>query len=747
MSFNELFQKVKKYWQNKPQVDRHAFIKWLLSYPPHISRAFREVSGFNLKYWLNLIDTWQKHKRTIDDLPYPCMDVVEKYLTVIKGCRLTTNQPEQATNTIYMLGGDIVFGMYVLDYQTSSSLLQKRCEEALPGTYKVVNLGSAMGDIWIDLLKFNELSLIAGDYVILQVSSNKFRRDLEAHRNIIEAMWEVCNRNDAKLVFLLVPEPNNIINPSKLERKLSMLNYQQLLSEVEIANDAKFIKTWTEPVSLISLRGQYILAEDLTPYFARPHTLGEIFISKTHLSPTAYKEIARIIFECFITTADSFDIRQGHTFQKEKKTNMESLTDKESYIYNLCRLRMVQNRFSEAKKMYENAISKYPTRRLFEDAFRLAYTTGDINWFDELVKQAKSTGNAVIADSMKIFYYWCIGKFKEAYLELKYRNNPAFAHLDKRYVKDIQTMQRRGGQVIIAAYNSPAGNILGACKYHTFADVLPNCTVRFTCDPRFHSLFKRSMPSLTFVPTKITNVSTSKTDFKQYNLLPNPFLSNYFDNSVWQEALRSDSVALCQDLMGDVINGYESFNGQAFLKADDDKVSALRERFKFFSKPLVGICWRSSLVDYNRANYVFLLDEIMDLFSVEGIQFVSLQYDGCYEWEKEKIESKHPGKLLHLTDIDQYNDFETTAALMKCMDLIISGPTIVYYMAGALGCDTWMLNLSAANSWMKNPLAGGRDAWFNSVELVEGIEMGNKASLLDVLKSKLENWKQEKIIK
>jgi len=215
---------------------------------------------------------------------------------------------------------------------------------------------------------------------------------------------------------------------------------------------------------------------------------------------------------------------------------------------------------------------------------------------------------------------------------------------------------------------------------------------------------------------------------------------SYFDNFVWREALMSSSVALCREIMGDLINDYKSFNGHPYLVPDSTKVEKMRRRLNHFSEPLVGICWCGSLVDYNRANYMFLLDEIMDIFQVKGIQFVNLKYL-TFDWELEKIEDRYPGKLVHFSDIDQYNDFETTAALMKCMDLVITPCNTVFELAGALGCPTLMFSNSAANSWRRNPLRSGRDVCHNTVEMVEGDPIGDKASLLSILITKLEKWK------
>jgi len=105
-----------------------------------------------------------------------------------------------------------------------------------------------------------------------------------------------------------------------------------------------------------------------------------------------------------------------------------------------------------------------------------------------------------------------------------------------------------------------------------------------------------------------------------------------------------------------------------------------------------------------------------------------------------EVEEKHPGKLLDFPDIDQFNDFETTAALMECMDLIISPATTVIEFAGALGRPAWMISNSAELHWRKNPLADYKDVWHNSIEHVEGKAPGDKVGLVEALIDKLKLW-------
>ncbi|HEC27033.1 MAG TPA: hypothetical protein ENI67_06460 [Gammaproteobacteria bacterium] len=48
-------------------------------------------------------------------------------------------------------------------------------------------------------------------------------------------------------------------------------------------------------------------------------------------------------------------------------------------------------------------------------------------------------------------------------------------------------------------------------------------------------------------------------------------------------------------------------------------------------------------------------------------------------------------EIHYLSELDQYNDLEGTAVLMNSLDLLISIPTVVSEMGGALGIPVWHL--------------------------------------------------------
>lgn len=113
-------------------------------------------------------------------------------------------------------------------------------------------------------------------------------------------------------------------------------------------------------------------------------------------------------------------------------------------------------------------------------------------------------------------------------------------------------------------------------------------------------------------------------------------------------------------------------------------------------KILVGICWRSGLLNLMRNdNYTSLLDW-KELLVDKNLQFVNLQYGEC-ESEILEAENIFNIRILRWSDIDLKNDIESVLALCAQLDIVCTVGTAVSSIAGASGTPTLLL---VKKSWI-----------------------------------------------
>ena len=107
----------------------------------------------------------------------------------------------------------------------------------------------------------------------------------------------------------------------------------------------------------------------------------------------------------------------------------------------------------------------------------------------------------------------------------------------------------------------------------------------------------------------------------------------------------------------------------------------------------IGICWRSGLTTAARSGSYSELDDWRSLFDLDGATLVNLQYDEC--GEELRAAREEFGAVIHnFEDLDQMNDLDGAAALTQNLDVVVSVPTAVAQMAGALGVSNYKLGFT-----------------------------------------------------
>jgi tetratricopeptide (TPR) repeat protein len=160
-----------------------------------------------------------------------------------------------------------------------------------------------------------------------------------------------------------------------------------------------------------------------------------------------------------------------------------------------------------------------------------------------------------------------------------------------------------------------------------------------------------------------------------------------------------------------------------------ERIRAWEERLGPRDRPRVGLVWSGDLShrnDHNRSIPLQLLTRILEVDAT----FVSLQ--------------KHPRPadsivLVERSDIvdltDHLNDFTETAALMSCLDLVVTVDTSVAHLAGAMGRPTWiMLPFTPDYRWL---LHRNDSPWYPTVRLFRQDAARDYAPVLDRLRAEL----------
>src|SRR5262249_34737882 len=137
----------------------------------------------------------------------------------------------------------------------------------------------------------------------------------------------------------------------------------------------------------------------------------------------------------------------------------------------------------------------------------------------------------------------------------------------------------------------------------------------------------------------------------------------------------------------------------------------------------IGVVWRGSLVptaDRRSAS----LDQFKPLAEIGGVRLISLQVDAKAE---EMQAADFP--VLDLSDrLDKSGAFLDTAALMKCLDLVVTVDTATAHLAGALAVPVWVL-LATVPDW-RFMLERSDSPWYPTMRLFRQRAQGDWSTVL-----------------
>jgi hypothetical protein len=165
------------------------------------------------------------------------------------------------------------------------------------------------------------------------------------------------------------------------------------------------------------------------------------------------------------------------------------------------------------------------------------------------------------------------------------------------------------------------------------------------------------------------------------------------------------------------------------LSAPADRIKAWRSRLGAHDKLRVGLVWSGNPTHPNDRSRSIALPSLARLLDVDAT-FISLQRDP--RPDDKAFLLAHTG-IVDLTT--HLTEFSETAALVQCLDLVITVDTSVAHLAGTLGCPTWVL-LPHVPDWRW--LLGRDDSpWYPSMRLFRQSDSRDYATVLDRVRAEL----------
>jgi capsular polysaccharide export protein len=289
---------------------------------------------------------------------------------------------------------------------------------------------------------------------------------------------------------------------------------------------------------------------------------------------------------------------------------------------------------------------------------------------------------------------------------------------------------------VLLIFNSgPSEEIRFASIYKEIHNSIGHNNYKMTCDSRLHRLFSRSFPEIKFIPVDRTRYFTKDFPHSLYNKLPSTDTCNFLDNNTLNHVVTSDQIKLTTELLHNFRKKYSDFRGKdPHLIVDSNRVDFFRKKLPE-NVFLVGLSWRSSLTNATRNVHYLTVDDLIPVFNIPNIVFVNLQYDECSH-ELRTIREKYNTTIIDFPDLDQMNDFDGVASLMKCLDVVVSPLTAVIELAGSIGTSGLLFSNHGETHWRKVDEKKS-DVWYDSVKIIDNGVCGDKKALVAGIKKEL----------
>ena len=170
--------------------------------------------------------------------------------------------------------------------------------------------------------------------------------------------------------------------------------------------------------------------------------------------------------------------------------------------------------------------------------------------------------------------------------------------------------------------------------------------------------------------------------------------------------------------------------GAPYLAINQNKVDAWNLKLGEKRKIRVGIAWSSVSNFKADSKRSLLLADFVKALPLEGCEYICLQKE-LKDCDKEFFRQYKNIRFVG----DELNDFSDTAALIECLDMVISTCTSIPHLSAALGKETWIL-LSHVPDW-RWLLDRSDSPWYPTIKIFRQQTLGDWGGVLESVREDL----------
>ena len=153
---------------------------------------------------------------------------------------------------------------------------------------------------------------------------------------------------------------------------------------------------------------------------------------------------------------------------------------------------------------------------------------------------------------------------------------------------------------------------------------------------------------------------------------------------------------------------------QKYLLSSNIKMNELKKKYFNEKKFTIGISWKT--LNKKQPYRNIDLEQLLPILSNSNCNFINLQF-GNFDDELNNLKLKHGIDIKTIKEVDNYNDIDSLAALVECLDLVITIQNSTAHLAAALGQETWIMLVKNENARWHWTIGEKNSFWYPTVKL------------------------------